>query len=156
MEKLSGIRLVAIKSYEYSTKLLICITAVMLFLIIVSLLLTRQILSFDNVFQMIIFLLIAGVGYGLASWVLLKYIKQTSNVLRAKSLFIKRLHLFVSIVQYSLLGILLFVIYDNTTNCYDFFNYCMHSRLEATSVNAIASLASSIVLGLFSYQFFSW
>lgn len=156
MEKLSGIRLIAFRSYEYSTKLLICITAVMLFLIIISLLLTRQILTLDNVFQMIIFLLVAGVGYGLASWVLLKYIKQTSNILRAKSLFVKRLHLFVSIVQYSLLGILLFVIYDNTTNCYNFFNYCTHSRLEATSVNAIASLTSSIVLGLFSYQFFSW
>jgi signal transduction histidine kinase len=156
MEKLSGIKLVDLRGYEYSTKLLICITAVMLFLIIISLLLTRQILTFDNVFQTVVFLLVVGVGYGLASWVLLKYIKQTSNALRTKSLFIKRLHLSVSIVQFSLLGILLYLIYDNTTNCYDFFNFCTHSRLEATSVNALASLASSIVLGLFSYQFFSW
>ena len=156
MEKISVPRLVTLKGYENSTKLLILVTAVMLSLIIFSLLLTRQIINPDNVLQTITFLSLVGFGYGLASWVLLKYIKQTSNVLREKSLFIKRIHFLVSIVQISLLGILLFVIYDEMANCYSFFNFCTHSRIEATSVNTLASLASSIILGLFSYRFFKW
>ncbi len=79
MEKLSVRSFVALNGYENSTKILICVTAVMLSIIIFSLLLTRQIINFDNTLQTITFLLVVGVGYGLASWILLKYIKQTST-----------------------------------------------------------------------------
>jgi len=50
-------------------------SAVFIVFVIVSLLLTRQIIYFDNTLQTFVFLLIVVGGYGIGSWILLEYIK---------------------------------------------------------------------------------
>ncbi len=95
-------------------------------------------------------------GYGIGSWILLGYVKRVSSELRKKSSFINKMHLSVTIIQFSLLGILLFIIYDNSTNCPNFFNFCMSARIESVFVYAIASVSSSVILGLFGLKFFLW
>ncbi len=125
-------------------------------LAILALLITRQIIFFDDHLQTIVFLLIVLFGYGIGSWILLGYVKRVSSELRKKSSFINKMHLSVTIIQFSLLGILLFIIYDNATNCPNFFNFCMSARIESVFVNAIASVSASVILGLFSLKFFLW
>jgi signal transduction histidine kinase len=133
-------------------------TAIMiLILIIVALLSTRQLIDLDQSSQTLLFVLIVTIGYGIGTWILLEYTKRISTALRSKSQFIRWMHLFVTIVQFSLLGILLFIIYFNTANCgAENLNLCMSARIASVSVNAIASAAAVIILGLFSYKFFAW
>lgn len=131
--------------------------SVVLVLIIVALLSTRQLIELDQSSQTLLFVLIVTIGYGIGSWILLEYTKRITTALRSKSQFITRMHLFVTIVQFSLLGILLFVIYYNTVSCgAENLNFCMSARIASVSVNAIASAAAVIILGLFSYKFFAW
>jgi signal transduction histidine kinase len=131
--------------------------AVILVLIVVALLSTRQTVELNQSSQTLLFVLIVTIGYGIGSWILLEYTKRISTALRTKSSFIRRMHLFVTIVQFSLLGILLFVIYYNSVSCgAENLNFCMSARIASVSVNAIASAAATIILGLFSYKFFVW
>jgi hypothetical protein len=128
----------------------------MTIIIIIDLLATRQILFFDNTWQAIIFILTIVIAYGFGSLILLRYTRKASTELRAKNPFINTMHLAVTIIQFSLLGILLFIIYGNSISCPDYFSFCMVSRSLATSINAIASASAGIILGVISFKFFSW
>lgn len=54
-------------------RLSIIISAVIIVLIILDLLMTRQLLPYDNATEMIMFALTVAIGYGLGSWILLGY-----------------------------------------------------------------------------------
>ncbi len=138
------------------SRLPIFAAVVIIVLAIIALLVTRQIIVFDDHLQTIVFLLIVFFGYGIGSWILLGYVKRVSSELRRKSSFISKMHLSVTIIQFSLLGILLFIVYDNITHCPNFFSFCMSARIESVFVYAIASVSSSVILGLFSLKFFLW
>ena len=139
-----------------SRKISITIAVIMTIIIIIDLLATRQILFFDNTWQAIIFILTIVIAYGFGSLILLRYTRKASTELRAKNPFINTMHLAVTIIQFSLLGILLFIIYGNSISCPDYFSFCMVSRSLATSINAIASASAGIILGIISFKFFSW
>ena len=126
-------------------------------LVILALLLTRQLVVIDKNSQTLLFVLIIIIGYGIGSWVLLEYAKRISAALRSKSRFIRWMHSFVTIIQFSLLGILSFVLLYSISTCgIDNASYCMSARVASVSVNAIASTAATAILGLFSYKFFAW
>src|SRR5919199_1200796 len=84
--------------------------AVMIFLVTLDLLATRQILYFDNSSEIILFTLTVVIGYGIGSWILLEYTRQITANLRSKSLLVNTMHWTVTIIQFSLLGILFFVL----------------------------------------------
>lgn len=90
------------------------------------------------------FILTVVIGYGIGSWILLEYIRQVSKEVRAKSLFINLIHWTVTIIQFSLLGILLFILFSNTTG---FFSLL---------VFAVSSILDTIVMGIISFKFFAW
>src|SRR5262245_39122572 len=74
-----------------------------IFIAIVDLLMTRQILAYTNFTEFVMFVLTIIVGYGIGSWVLLGYTQQVSKELRTKSQFINLSHWIVTISQFSFL-----------------------------------------------------
>ena len=52
-----------------------------IFIVIVDLLMTRQILAYTNFTEFVMFILTIGLGYGIGSWVLLGYTEQVSKEL---------------------------------------------------------------------------
>ena len=119
--------------------------AVIISIVIIDLLMTRQILPYTYNMEVIMFILTIAIGYGIGSWILLRYVTQISKKIRAKSRFINIMHWTVIVIQFTLLVILLLILFSNTG----------HLFLSPT-VFAISSIASSIVIGLIGFKFFSW
>ncbi|MGC1135297.1 MAG: HAMP domain-containing sensor histidine kinase [Nitrososphaeraceae archaeon] len=124
-------------------------------LTVIALLLTRQLLYFDDTLQTLLYILIVVGIFGIGSWVLLEYTKRISTALNARSLFINRIHIAVTIIQFVLLGIMVSLLFYNSANCYDYFSFCS-THLSTVSLTTISSGSAAVVLGLFSYKFFSW
>lgn len=117
---------------------------------------TRQILPRESEAEDIMFILTVIICYGVGSWMFFRFTERISNKIRNRSRFFKSVHQFAIIVQFSLLGILMLIIFGNLANCYDYFSYCMNTRPLAVSVNAIASASAGIMLGLIAYKFLAW
>jgi hypothetical protein len=137
-------------------KLAIVAAIVIIVLVIIDLLATRQILYFDNTGQTIVFVFTVVLAYGICSWVLLGYTGQISKELRAKSRFINLTFWSVTIIQFSLFGFLLYMIYNNSVNCYEYFTFCNSSVYVRTLVFAISTIAATFVMGIISFKFFTW
>ena len=99
------------------------------------------------------FILSVVIAYGFGSWLLLGYLKQTIKTLTITSTtdpitqrcpLITSLHLAVVLVQFAMLGIMLFVVFDRSNE------YLM------TYVNAITSGFATVILGAFAYKFAKW
>lgn len=134
--------------------LIITTSITTIILLILALLLTRQLIFFDNTIQTLIFLIIVFFGYGVSSWVILKYTGRTTKQLRSKSPFVRSIHSWIIVTQSVLLIILILVIYYNTAYCQGYFSMCMGARIPAVFVNAIASTSAAALLGMFSYKLF--
>jgi hypothetical protein len=143
-------------------KICISIASVIIILVILDLLMTRQILPYGtasaSIVEIVLFVLTVVIGYGLGTWAIIGYTGKISKELRIRSRLINGMYLTVTIIQFSLLGILLFMIYNNSISCHDYFSLCTnsYSRILITSVYAISSIAATIIMGLMSFNFFSW
>jgi signal transduction histidine kinase len=152
-----------IKSSAYTfRKTSVSIAAIIIILIILDLLMTRQILPYGtasaSIVEIALFVLTVIIGYGIGTWVIIGYTGKISKELRTKARLINTMYLTVLIVQLSLLGILLFVIYNNSVNCHNYFSLCTNtsSRISITSVYAISTIAATTIMGLISIKLFSW
>lgn len=128
-----------------SRKIPVITGAVMISIVIIDLLMTRQILPYTNDSEVIMFILTVVIGYGIGSWILLQYTTQISKEIRTKSRFINLMHWTVIIIQFSLFVVLLFMLFSDTG-----------SRILSPSVFAVSSITSSIVIGLISFKLISW
>jgi hypothetical protein len=138
-----------------SRKAAIVISAVIIALLSLILFSVRQnILTYDNTLETVYFILTVVIAYGIGSWFLLGYVKQTLRAATSTTTatgpaihrgpLISLLHLAVVIVQFTMLGIMLYVIFDRTSE------YLM------PYVNAITSGFATIILGAFAYKFAKW
>jgi hypothetical protein len=127
-----------------SRKVAVVTACVVIFLVVLDLLMTRQIVPYNNTSETVIFILTVIVAYGVGSWILLGYTKQAISGLRAKSRFINIMYWAVTIIQFCLLAILVFVIFDHS------------SRFPVLSVYLISSISALIIIGIISFKFFSW
>ena len=125
---------------------------VLMVIVIFGLLMTRQILFFDVNVETIFFIITVVVGYGIISWILLKYTEKITAELRSKSRFIRNIQMAIKIIQFSLFGILLIAVFNQLI----YGPYNSNSRYFSVSVFAISSSVSGIILGLLAYKFFSW
>jgi hypothetical protein len=139
-----------------SRKVAIATAAVITILVIIDLLATRQVLYLDNTGQTTLFVLTVIIAYGIGSWILLGYTRHITGDLGSKSSFVKITHWGVTVTQFSLFGILLYVIFDNIINCPSYFSLCNTSRVPITSVYAISTIGASIIMGFIAFKFFSW
>ncbi|MDP9288613.1 MAG: hypothetical protein M3P08_10495 [Thermoproteota archaeon] len=127
-----------------SRKVAVITACVVIFLVVVDLLMTRQIVPYNNTSETVMFILTVVVAYGVGSWILLGYTKQAISGLRAKSHFINIMYWAVTIIQFCLLAILIFVIFNNS------------SRIPVLSVYLISSSSALSIIGIISFKFFSW
>jgi hypothetical protein len=139
-----------------SRRVSICTAAAIIVLIILDLFATRQIIYLDNTSEIILFIFTVVIGYGVGSWILLEYTKRVTKDLRSKSLLINTTHWTVTVIQFFLFAILLFVLYNNSINCFDYFSKCTNVRTETTLGYVISLTATSIIMGIISFKFFSW
>ncbi|MFL6329301.1 MAG: ATP-binding protein [Nitrososphaeraceae archaeon] len=149
-------KIASINRFIGNRKLSIAIAGVIIILVILDLFTTRQILYLDNASQIVLFVLTAGIGYGIGSWILLGFTTYITKDLRAKSQLIRGMHTAVILVQFSLLGILLYILYNNLTHCQGYFNLCNGTEPLTFSLNATASITATILMGILALKFFSW
>jgi len=146
----------SIASVLATRRVSICTAAAIMVLIIVDLFATRQIIYLDNTSEIILFTLTVIIGYGLGSWILLEYTRRVTADLRSKSLLINTTHWTVTVIQSFLFAILLFVLYNNSINCFDYFTKCTNIRGETTLGYVTSLIATTIIMGIISFKFFSW
>lgn len=79
-------------SMKNSRKIPVITGAVMISIVIIDLLTTRQILPYTNDIEVIMFILTVVIGYGIGSWIFLQYTTQISKEIRTKSRFINLMH----------------------------------------------------------------
>jgi hypothetical protein len=133
-----------------SRKASIAISAVIIILLSLVLFSVRQnILTYDNTLETVYFILTVVIAWGIGSWLLLGYVKQTARTTTAtgptiQSPLISLLHLAVVIVQFAMLGIMLFVIFDRSSE------YLM------PYVNAITSVFATIIMTAFAFRILRW
>jgi hypothetical protein len=130
-----------------SRKAAVLVGIVIIFPVIIDLLVTRQVLPSYKEIEITIFVLTVTIGYGIGSWILLGYIGRVSKEIRAKSGFINLMHWTVKVVQFSLLGILLFVLFSNSPT---------NTRFLSHTVFAVSSILATVTMGVISFKFFSW
>jgi hypothetical protein len=134
----------------------IAVSAIIIILLSLILFSVRQnILTYDNTLETVYFILTVVIAYGLGSWFLLGYVKQTAGAAATtttttsgptvhRSPLISLLHLAVVIVQFAILGIMLFVIFDRSSE------YLM------PYVNAITSVFATIIMTGFAFRILRW
>jgi hypothetical protein len=72
-------KLESINRLTSNQKLSIATAAVIITLVVLDLLTTRQILYFNNTSQIVLFILTTGIGYGIGSWILLGFTKSITK-----------------------------------------------------------------------------
>src|SRR5207245_8363576 len=87
-----------------SRKVAVITACIVIFLVVVDLLMTRQIVPYNNISETVLFILTVMVTYGVGSWILLGYTKQAISGLRAKSRFINVMYWAVTIILCCLLA----------------------------------------------------
>jgi signal transduction histidine kinase len=149
-------KLASINCLTGNRKISIATAGVIIALVVLDLFTTRQILYFNNTSQIVLFILSAVIGYGIGSWILLGFTTYITKDLRAKSKLIKIMHIAVVLVQFILLGILLYILYNNLTYCQGYFSLCNGTEFLTSSFNATASITATILLGTLAWKFLSW
>ena len=80
-------RLYPILSINSSKRAPVIVGISIILLAIIDLLVTRQLLTYNNISQNLMFILTVLVGYGLASWILLEYAHRVSKEIIDRSRF---------------------------------------------------------------------
>lgn len=128
-----------------SRKITVVIGLAIIFLVILDLLVTRQVLPYTIDVETTLFISTVVVGYGFGSWILLGYTRRVSEEIRAKSRFINVLHWTVTLTQFTLFGILLIILFSGAKTSF-----------LASSVFAISSTLATFIMGVIAFKFFSW
>ncbi|HYO06383.1 MAG TPA: hypothetical protein VER14_05325, partial [Phototrophicaceae bacterium] len=116
-----------------------------IFLVIIDLLMTRQLLPYTDTSEGLMFILTMSIGYGIGSLILLQYAHNVSKEIRGKSRFSNIMHWSVIIAQFSLFAILLVMLIFGNPGHY-----------LSRTVFAVSSLFATIIMGIISFKFFSW
>ena len=115
-------------------KLTIITAAIIVVLIILNLLATRQIIYLNNDEEIALFTLTIVFGYGIGSLILLGFTRYITKDFLERSVLMRIMHVMVTVIQFSLFGIMLFILYNNVTNCPEYITVCsgneyFHHRL---------------------------
>ena len=100
-----------------------------IFLVIIDLLMTRQLLPYNDTSEGLMFILTMSIGYRIGSIILLEYAHNVNKEIRGKSRFSNIMHWSVIITQFSLFAILLvMLIFGNPGHL--FFSHSLCSQFD--------------------------
>jgi nitrogen-specific signal transduction histidine kinase len=122
----------------------ILVAAVIGVLITLDLLATRQVIPVDALSGPLFFIATVVIAYGIGSFVLFVYTSKVTKEIRQKSHLIQAMHLSSWGVQFSLLFLLILVVYTGSTG------------FLTSSIYTIASFSACLVMSIISLKFFSW
>jgi signal transduction histidine kinase len=122
----------------------IVIAAAIGLLITLDLLATRQVIPVDTLSEPIFFVSTVIIAYGIGSFVLFIYVSKITKEIRQKSTLIRIMHIASWGVQFSLLSLLIIVIYTGNTG------------FLTSSIYTIASISACVVMSIICLKFFSW
>lgn len=117
--------------------------------VIVNMLATRQMFSYDASSGAAIFLLNIIVAYGAGSFIVLRYVGKVSRDVRRSSASLDALFKMVVIVQVVLLAILAVMFVQ-------FYYQNISVRYLTYAVFTISTIAATVILGAASYKFLTW
>jgi hypothetical protein len=118
--------------------------AILIVLVVVDLLMTRQIVPYNNTSESVMFALTVTIVYGLGTWILLGYTKRSIAGLLTKSRLISRMFWAVTIIQFCLFAILLSMLFNSS------------SRFPGLAVYLASSISALVIIGIITFKFFSW
>ncbi len=105
----------------------------------------QNILTYDNTLETLYFILTVAIAWGIGSWFLLGYVKQaTTSSGTRRGVFVSSLHLAVVVTQFSMLAIMLFVIFDRS------------GEYMTPYVNGITSGFAILIMGVFAFKILRW
>jgi hypothetical protein len=107
--------------------------------------LVPQITSDFGIASFIVIVILSAIG----QYFLLEFIKRKTSEIRARAIYLKILHYAVTIVQYALLGILAFMLFEILVMS----QYPVSILITAT---VLSYTLNAILMGLFAYRFFAW
>lgn len=113
--------------------------------VIIDLLMTRQLISYDSLSANFMFLITVFLGYGFGSYFLLLFAHRTSRELRQKSSLNSFVHFVVIIVQALLLATFFVIILLGNPD-----------YILSKAVFAASSALATIIMIILTYKFFSW
>lgn len=96
----------------------------------------------------VLFLCISG-AYLFGQYTILTFVKKESKDIRDKDRFLRIIHNLVTIVQYALAAIIIFIIIEILT-------MSQYHSINLTAINAISQIVTVGILILFAQRFFSW
>src|SRR5262249_41955526 len=130
----------------------IIVSSIVIVIIILDLLMTRQLLPYDTNVEMIMFTLTVVIGYGIGSWILFAYTTKISKDLRTKSTLIRVMHFMAWLIQFSLLVIISYVLYNELY----YGSYNNDVRIFTNLVYVISSFSATVIMSILCFKFFSW
>ncbi len=151
---MKGISLPSVQFPEVSRKLAATTLAVMLTIIIIDLLTTRQILAYNNTSEDVLFvttMVIISIG----SFILLAYTKNVIRELYPRSSLLKTIFISVVLISILLLGTLWIMLFSDLLNCKYHFGLC-DNTIYHILVNVISAVSATAILVAISFKFFSW
>jgi hypothetical protein len=107
--------------------------------------LVPQITSNFGIASFIVIVILAAIG----QYFFLEFIKRKTSEIRARAIYLKVLHGAVTVVQYALLGILAFMLFEILVMS----QYPVSILIAAT---VLSYTLNAILMGLFAYRFFAW
>jgi hypothetical protein len=130
----------------------VAISGVMVALLTLLIFSVRQnILTYDNTLETVYFVLTVAIAWGAGSWLLLGYVGRATTVTAAaaghgvrRGAFVSALHIAVVMTQFSLLAVMLFVVFDRSSE------YLM------SYVNGITSGFAVLILAAFAFKLLKW
>ncbi|MEW6604068.1 MAG: hypothetical protein AB1351_05190 [Thermoproteota archaeon] len=135
---------------EHASRRIVIISAMAIMtVVIVDILATRQMFSYDTTSGAAIFALNIIVAYGFGSYVVMRYVGRVSSDVRKGSAFLDAIFKIVIIVQIVLLIILAIMFVE-------FYYYNISVRYLTYAVFAISTIAATAIMGMTSFKFLSW
>ena len=114
-------------------------------IVIIALLMTRQLLDYNNITGKIMFILTIVICYGIGSFVLLSFAHKVSKELRDKSRLSNLMHWTVIIIQFGILITLIFMLFFGNSG-----------YILSKSIFAASSLLATVIMLVIAFKFFSW
>jgi hypothetical protein len=97
----------------------------------------------------IIFFIVIAIVYILGQYFTLRFVKDQSKEIRARHLFIRVIHNATTVIQYTLVASLIFIILEILLTLH-------YHTATITAVTGISEISTTCILSLFAQRFFSW
>jgi hypothetical protein len=136
-------------SLLYYRKISILASIALTVILVADTLTTRQILPYSNMSGLLLFILNIAVAYGIASWILFRYVKRVSEEIITSKSFVNFLIKFATTIQFLLLILLSLILVE-------FYIFNTATTLLSSLAFVISTISSSFIMCFTALKSFLW